>query len=258
MMDLKIEYLPIEDLIPYDKNAKLHPEEQVAQIKASIQAFGMNDPIAVWKNNEIIEGHGRLIACRELGMETVPVIHLDGLTDEERRAYMLAHNQTTMNSGWDTELLDDELQALLEEEIDMTQFGFDINTEDNEEVQEDDFDEELPQEPKTKVGQIWKLGRHRLIVGDSTDSAIVQKLMDGEKADLLMTDPPYNVDYSNVDRPNSSHNGAGIINDSMAPEVFIPWLTKAMKNAEESMRGVQAFIYSTLLYTPNSKRCCVI
>lgn len=239
--ELKVEYIPITELVPYAKNAKLHPEEQVEQIKASIRDFGMNDPIAIWKNNEIIEGHGRLAACRELGIEKVPVIRLDSLTDEERRAYMLAHNQTTMNTGWDINLLEEELQALMDEEIDMSQFGFDISDDDTEEIKEDDFDDTLPEVPTSKVGQIWKCGRHRLIIGDSTDPEVIKKLMQGEKADILMTDPPYNCSVGDCERPNSSNNGVHIMNDKMPEKVFIEFLTKALKNAASSMRGGSCF-----------------
>lgn len=118
---LKVEYVDTESLRPYANNAKLHPAEQIEQIKRSIEEFGFNDPIAVWHENEIIEGHGRLIAAIELGLEEVPIIRLDELTDEQRRAYMLVHNKLTMNSGFDFELLDMELEDI---ELDMEQFGF--------------------------------------------------------------------------------------------------------------------------------------
>ena len=123
--ELKVEYLPIEDLKPYARNAKLHPAEQIEQIKKSIQQFGMNDPIAIWKDGEIIEGHGRLIACTELGIDKVPVIRLDDLTDEQRRAYGLVHNKLTMNSDFDVDLLETELDSILD--IDMEQFGFGVD-----------------------------------------------------------------------------------------------------------------------------------
>lgn len=120
MKELKVEYVSLDSVKPYERNAKLHPEEQVEQIKKSIQQFGFNDPIALW-HGEIVEGHGRLMAAKELGMATVPVIRLDELTDEQRRAYALAHNKLTMNSGFDFGLLEDELADL---EIDMSDFGF--------------------------------------------------------------------------------------------------------------------------------------
>lgn len=130
-MKLKVEYIPIDELKPYDKNAKIHTQEQIEQIKESIQEFGMNDPIGIWgKENLIVEGHGRLLACKELGMKEVPVIRLDDLTDEQRRAYTLIHNQTTMNTGFDLDILNEELEDI---DIDMGEFGF-------EQLEEDDIE----------------------------------------------------------------------------------------------------------------------
>lgn len=130
-MKLEIEYIPTEELKTYENNAKIHTAEQIEQIKKSIQEFGFNDPIAVWKNNEIIEGHGRLIAALELGIEKLPVIRLDELTDEQRRAYMLVHNNLTMNTGFDFSLLELELDNI--SDIDMSNFGFsDINFDEKE------------------------------------------------------------------------------------------------------------------------------
>lgn len=123
-MELKIEYVPTKMLIPYENNTKIHTVDQIRQIKDSIKAWGFNDPIALWKDNIVIEGHGRLIAATELGMKTVPIIRLDSLSDSERRAYTLVHNKLTMNTGFDTSALEQELQAL--KDIDMSQFGFDM------------------------------------------------------------------------------------------------------------------------------------
>lgn len=123
-MRLKVEYIPIDDLNPYEGNAKLHPEEQIEQIKESIKQFGFEDPIGIWgKDNTIVEGHGRLVAAKELGMKEVPVIRLDDLTDEQRRAYTLVHNKLTMNSDFDTSTLDEELLRI--DDVDMSEFGFD-------------------------------------------------------------------------------------------------------------------------------------
>lgn len=142
-MKLKVEYLPVEQLKPYEKNAKIHTQEQIEQIKNSIREFGMNDPIGIWgKDNLIVEGHGRLQACKELGMKEVPVIRLDDLTDEQRRAYTLVHNQTTMNTGFDVNILAEELDNI---DIDMSELGF----LDSEEVDLDDFFTE-PEEPNEK------------------------------------------------------------------------------------------------------------
>lgn len=142
-MKLKVDYIPIEQLKPYEKNAKIHTEEQIEQIKNSIQEFGMNDPIGIWgEDNLIVEGHGRLQACKELGMKEVPVIRLDDLTDEQRRAYTLVHNQTTMNTGFNMVILDEELDNI---DIDMSELGFP----DSEEVNLDDFFTEA-EEPDKK------------------------------------------------------------------------------------------------------------
>lgn len=136
-MNLKIEYLDINELKPYKSNAKLHPQEQIEQIKNSIKKFGMDDPIGIWKNNEIIEGHGRWIACKELGYKEVPVIRLDHLTDEERKAYTLAHNKLTMNSGFDLDILNTELENI---NIDMSDFGFDLDFDDDLDIEENEED----------------------------------------------------------------------------------------------------------------------
>lgn len=194
---LKVIYLPATALTPYKNNAKLHPQEQIDQIKKSINEFGMNDPIAVWgEDNLIVEGHGRLIACQQLGIKEVPVIRLDDLTEEQRRAYTLTHNQLTMNTGFDSEILKLELDEI---NLDMADYGFDEidlgDIEVDEEIEEDEAPEP-PKEPKTKVGDIYKLGNHRLMCGDSTREEDIKKLMDGARADMLFTDPPYNVAFN--------------------------------------------------------------
>lgn len=191
---LKIEYVRTEILKEYENNAKLHPQEQIDQIKKSITEFGMNDPIAIWKDNIIIEGHGRLIACKQLNIEIVPIIRLDNLTDDQRKAYTLIHNQTTMNTGFDIDILNEELANI---NLDMSEFGFDIELDDIEEEQEIVEDEvpEVQEEPKAQYGDIYQLGNHRLMCGDSTNEEDVTKLMNGVKADMVFTDPPYNVAY---------------------------------------------------------------
>ena len=192
MEHLKIEYVDINSIKPYKNNAKLHPKEQIEQIKKSIEQFGMDDPIGVW-NDEIVEGHGRLIACKELGMKEVPIIRLDHLTDEERKAYTLAHNKLTMNSDFDLDILNDELNDILN--IDMEDFGFDIDLgiDEEKEIIEDEVPD-VPEEPKAKLGDIYQLGNHRLMCGDSANEEDVAKLMNGVKADMVFTDPPYNIE----------------------------------------------------------------
>ena len=234
---MEIKTYKLEDLKPYENNAKIHTEEQIGQIMESIEKFGMNDPIAIWGDkNIIVEGHGRLEALKKLGFKEAPCIRLDHLTDEERRAYTLAHNKLTMNTDFDMEILATELEGI--EDIDMEDFGFeieDIGAEDPE-VEEDDFEIELPEEPKSKPGDIYLLGNHRLMCGDSTKIDDVEKLLDGVKADLLITDPPYNVDYE-----SKSDKSLKIKNDNMKDEDFYKFLYDAFVNAFTSLKDGASF-----------------
>lgn len=225
MKNLIIDYLPIEELKPYEGNAKLHPKEQIEQIKKSIKDFGFNDPVAVWKDNDIIEGHGRLIAAKELGLTEIPIIRLDDLTDQQRRAYMLAHNKLTMNSDFDMELLTKEIENIID--FDMTDFGFDSLLDDNT-VVEDDYTPDVPEEPKAKLGDIYQLGRHRLMCGDSTSETDVQALLGGQEMDMVLTDPPYNVNYQGT--------AGTIINDNMKSNEFRQFLRKAFVNIRQALK----------------------
>lgn len=234
---MQIEYISPQELKAYDKNAKIHDRPQIEDIKNSIKAFGMNDPIAVWKDNVIIEGHGRLIACKELEMDAVPVIRLDHLTDQQRKAYCLAHNKLTMNTGFDLDLLQAELDSIVD--FDMLNFGFfdeEQHPEEEKEVEEDEFEPQPLEEPKSRVGQVYKLGRHRLIVGDSTDQAVIDKLMDGAEADLLITDPPYNVDYT-----GKTKDALKIENDKMSDSHFRQFLVDALSACNKVMKPGAAF-----------------
>ena len=248
-MKLKVEYLPIEEVKPYKNNAKIHTPEQIDQIKASIQQFGMNDPIGIWsKENIIVEGHGRLLACQELGYKEIPVIRLDDLTDEQRRAYTLAHNQLTMNTGFDLDILNEELNNL---EIDMSEFGFDAINQEEIELTEDEynFDEEVKPEAKSKRGEIYKLGDHVLMCGDSTKQEDVDKLIGDAVIDLIVTDPPYNVDLGEVNKTKvrmapERYKGANvdsIENDKMEDQEFIDFLTEAFGIANDKLKSGGAF-----------------
>lgn len=236
---MEIIKLPLDELHPDPSNAKDHPEWQIEQIKASIETFGNLDPIGIWgKDNLIVEGHGRYEALKQLGYNEAECIRLDWLTDEERRAYALAHNKLTMNSGFIPDVLDLNLDAI--GGIDMSLFGFDVNQEEEQiNVVEDEPPEEV--ETRCKLGDIWRLGQHRLMCGDSTDSENVSRLMEGETARLLLTDPPYNVNVGACERPHSSNNNVFIMNDSMNEEDFIGFLTKALKNADHHMSQGAAF-----------------
>ena len=206
---MEIKKYKIEDIKPYKNNAKIHTIEQIEQIKKSIEEFGMNDPIAIWgKDNIIVEGHGRLEALKQLGYKEVECIRLDHLTDEERKAYTLAHNKLTMNTDFDFEILESELIDI--EDINMSDFGFDLNLdlEEEKEIIEDDFDveENITEEPKAKYGDIYKLGKHFLMCGDSTKEEDVAKLMNGEKSDMVFTDPPYGMKKENDGVANDNLN----------------------------------------------------
>lgn len=199
---MKLEYIDINELKPYVNNAKIHTAEQIEQIKKSIEEFGMNDPIAIDQNNEIIEGHGRLLALQKLGYDKVPIIRLGHLTEEQKKAYTLVHNKLTMNTGFDVDLLKIELEDITD--IDMDDFGFEIwEEQEPQEVVEDEVPEQA--ETKAKLGDLWILGKHRLVCGDSTDIAVIDRLMDGEKADMVFTDPPYGM----------KKESEGVLNDNL-------------------------------------------
>lgn len=252
MKKLEVEYIETGQLVPYANNAKIHTEAQVDQIARSIEEFGMNDPIAVWKDNEIIEGHGRLLACQKLGIKEVPIIRLDGLTDEQRRAYMNVHNQLTMNTGFDIDLLAEELGRI--ENIDMAKFGFDIGfmDQDDGEVVEDDYTEPEQIQPRSKLGDVYRLGDHILMCGDSTKEDDVRKLLGGGSAALCVTDPPYNValgtEGGHALRPSEAKqlhrrtDGLVIANDSWeSDEEFTKFLTSAFQNMMSALRPGGAF-----------------
>lgn len=209
MDELNIEYIDIDKITPYTKNARKHENFDVNTIAESIKQFGFDDPIGIWsKKNIIVEGHGRLLAAKKLGMKKVPCIRLDHLTDEQRKAYTLVHNQTTDNSSFDMDILEEQLADLdaLDLDFDMENFGFDMSFLEKEpEATEDNYTETLPYEAKTKLGDIYLLGRHRLICGDSTDVNVIDRLMDGVKADMVFTDPPYGM----------KKESEGVLNDNL-------------------------------------------
>lgn len=201
-MNRKLEWRQIADLIPYARNARTHSDEQVAQIAASIKEFGWTNPILVDGENGIIAGHGRLAAARKLGNTEVPVIELTGLSEAQKRAYILADNKLALNAGWDTDMLIEELKELKEMDFDLELTGFsdkeisDFLLEEVEGLTDEDAVPDVPEEPTTKLGDIYQMGNHRLMCGDSTSIDAVDKLMDGNKVDMVFTDPPYNVGFN--------------------------------------------------------------
>lgn len=232
---MQIEKVKIADLLEYKNNAKEHPQWQIEQIVESIEKFGFNDPIAIDENNIIIEGHGRLYALQEMGAEEVECIRLSHLGENEKKAYILAHNKLTMNTEFDADLLAQELGEI--EGIDMSSFGFLMDP--LIEVVEDDFDDEAAieqPEPIAKLGDVYQLGEHFLMCGDSTDFIAVKKLCGEAMMDLLVTDPPYNVAYE-----GKTEDALTIENDNMDDAKFREFLKAAFACADGVMRPGAAF-----------------
>jgi len=207
-LNLQVEEWPIDRLIPYANNARTHSDEQVAQIAGSIAEYGFVSPILVGDDGVMIAGHGRVMAARKLGMTTLPVIVLGHLSPTQRRALILADNKLTLNAGWDEELLKLELGALKVEDFDLEITGFNVEeidqllaTEFPDEDGEEDPIPEPPAKPVSQPGDLWILGEHRLLCGDSTKGEDVKRLMHGERAQLFATDPPYLVDYDGTQHP---------------------------------------------------------
>ena len=224
----------INDLIPYIRNARTHSESQIAQIAASIKEFGFLSPILIAEDNTILAGHGRLAAARKLGLTKVPCVKESHLTETQRRAYIIADNKLSLNAGWDEDILAIELSELQGADFDLDLLGFDESElvsifEDDKEVEDDDFDveEELNKPCFSKAGDIWTLGRHRLICGDSTKEETYKRLMDGKRANLVVTDPPYNVNYEG--------SAGKIKNDNMDNDKFYNFLLDAFSNMEKVM-----------------------
>lgn len=210
-MSVKIEQVSIAKLIPYAANSRTHSDAQVAQIAASIREFGWTNPILVSDKNDIIAGHGRLLAARKLGMEEVPVIVLNHLSKSQQRALVIADNQLALNAGWDMDMLKAEIEDLKLDDFDIDLLGFDekfldglLEPEPTAGLTDEDAVPEVPETPKTVLGDVWVLGNHRLMCGDSTSIDAVDKLMNGTKADMVFTDPPYGVDYKGINNDDRS------------------------------------------------------
>ncbi len=221
-MQDNIQYVEINKLIPYVNNARTHDDAQVTQIASSIREFGFNNPVLIDKDNGIIAGHGRVMAAKKLGLIEVPTITLDHLTEAQRKAYILADNRIALNSGWDNELLALELQEL-DTNIDLSLLGFDADelnallnpVELTDGLTDEDAVPDVPDEPKTRLGDIYQLGNHRLMCGDSTSIDAVEKLMNGNAVDLIFTDPPYNVAFN-----GRSGKHDVIMNDNLSESDF--------------------------------------
>lgn len=240
----KIEVIGIEKLIPYAKNSRTHSDEQVAQIAASIKEFGFNNPVLVDKDDVIIAGHGRVMAARKCGLIEIPCIRLEHLTETQRKAYVIADNRLALNAGWDNELLTIELNELLADDFALDILGFDSDelkalldpVTPTEGLTDEDAVPETPEEPKTKPGDIYRLGRHRLMCGDSTSIDALEKLCDGQLVDMWLTDPPYNVAYE-----GKTKDALTIKNDSMGDDQFRQFLRDSYTAADMVMKPGAVF-----------------
>lgn len=237
----KLHEIAIDKLVPYERNAKTHSPEQVAKIAASIREFGFVSPVLIDEQNRIIAGHGRVLAAKELGLKKIPAVYVEGLSEAQRRAYILADNRLTELGGWDMDIVKAELQELRDEDFDVDLTGFELEA---IEVTDDmgaeivETEEEIPEqvEARAKRGDVWKLGDHRLMCGDSTKASDVKKLMGGGKADLLLTDPPYNVDYT-----GGTKDALKIENDAQEREQFLDFLTAAFQAGADAMKEGAAY-----------------
>jgi len=248
----RIEHWPIDKLLPYARNARQHSDEQIAQIAASIAEFGFVNPCLVGADGVLVAGHGRLAAARKLGLSTVPVVVLDHLTPTQRRALVLADNRLAELSTWDDVLLRIELEALQDEGFDLDLTGFDADAlaellageePEHEGQTEDDAVPEIPEEPVSKPGDVWRLGPHRLVCGDATAAeAYAQLFPDGERADMVFTDPPYNVNYANSAKDKLRGKHRPILNDALGAD-FHDFLYDALSLLVAHTRGA---IYVTM------------
>ncbi|WP_052011785.1 site-specific DNA-methyltransferase [Youngiibacter fragilis] len=226
--------VPIQELVPYINNARTHSPAQITKLRSSLREFGFVNPIIVDRDYSVIAGHGRLIAAKEEGFSEVPCVFVDYLTEAQKKAYIIADNRYAEDAGWDEELLRLEIESLQGMEFNVELLGFDpaelnkLLTNDDD-IQEDDFDvdAELKKPALTQSGDVWMLGNHRLVCGDSTKPETYKVLMDGKKANLIVTDPPYNVNYEG--------SAGKIKNDNMGNEAFYTFLFDAFKSMEEVM-----------------------
>lgn len=232
----EMKLVPIDRLVPYINNARTHSPEQINKLRSSLREFGFINPVIIDRDYGVIAGHGRILAAKEEGITEVPCVFADYLTEAQKKAYIIADNRMAMDAGWDEELLRVEIEALQAEAFDVSLTGFDPNEIDDlfkenlkVGLHDDDFDieAELKKPTFTKAGDVWTLGRHRLVCGDSTKKETYDILMDGKRANLVLTDPPYNVNYEGT--------AGKIKNDHMANDAFYQFLLDAFTNMEAVM-----------------------
>ena len=226
----------IDKLIPYINNARTHSKEQINKLRSSLREFGFINPVIIGRDYGIIAGHGRVMAAREEGISEVPCVFVDHLTEAQKKAYIIADNRMALDAGWDEELLKVEIEALQAEAFDISLTGFgddelsDLFGKDKDAIEDDDYDLTAALEKAAFVekGDVWVVGRHRLVCGDATSAEDVALLMDGKKANLIVTDPPYGVSFK-------SSTGLTIKNDSIKDEEFYEFLTKCFTNMANSL-----------------------
>ena len=240
-----MQLVPIGKLVPYVNNARTHSKEQITKLRSSLREFGFVNPVIIDREFNVIAGHGRILAAKEENIEQVPCVFVDYLTEAQKKAYILADNRFALDAGWDEDMLRVEMEALQGMDFDISLTGFDeaeiadLFAADDNEAQEDDFDEDaaLQAEPFVKTGDLWLLGKHRLLCADSTKPEDVKLLMDGKKANVCITDPPYACNYT-------GGTGMKIMNDNLKGEEFYQFLLSAFKNAYENLAdGAAIYIF---------------
>lgn len=242
----QMQLVPLSKLVPYVNNARTHSPEQIAKLRSSLQEFGFVNPVIIDQDFGIIAGHGRVMAAKEEGIEEVPCVFVDYLTEAQKKAYILADNRFAQDAGWDEELLRIEIESLQGADFDVSLTGFDPDEladlfadDSDSDVKDDDFDlsAALEKAAFVKKGDIWTVGRHRLMCGDATSADDVAALMDGKRANLVVTDPPYGVSFKSAD-------GLTIENDSMKGDEFYQFLLAAFKNVVANLeKGGAAYVF---------------
>ena len=242
----QMQLVPLSKLVPYVNNARTHSPEQITKLRSSLREFGFVNPVIIDQDFGIIAGHGRVMAAKEEGIEEVPCVFVDYLTEAQKKAYILADNRFAQDAGWDEELLRIEIESLQGADFDVSLTGFDPDEladlfadDSDSDVKDDDFDlsEALEKAAFVKKGDIWTVGRHRLMCGDATSADDVAALMDGKRANLVVTDPPYGVSFKSSD-------GLTIENDSMKGDEFYQFLLAAFKNVVANLeKGGAAYVF---------------
>lgn len=241
----ELQLVPIEKLVPYANNARTHSPEQIKKLRSSLREFGFINPVIIDRDYGVIAGHGRILAAQEEGIEKIPCVFADHLTEAQKKAYIIADNRMAMDAGWDEEMLRVEIEALQAADFDPLLTGFDekeladLFDSEEDKVKDDDFDLSAALEKAAFVerGDVWIVGRHRLMCGDATSAEDVARLMDGKKANLIVTDPPYGVSFK-------SSSGLTIQNDSIKNEEFYSFLLSAFKNMADNLeKGGAAYVF---------------